>query len=109
MNARDSGEGGPGKDRPNTTNAAAARHQLRGKRTTNVRQRATATHVVVEAVEVIGATGRHRWIPLVRRCPGCGASHVSHARGELPVVLQRAAACGRGRLALHPVGTEATG
>ena len=83
--------------------------EVSAHRTTTRRQKPATAHVVAEAVEVVGGTGRHRWVLIVRRCAFCSQSHVCHGRGELPVVLQRNAACGHGRLALHPVGSEVAG
>ena len=94
---------------PTSTTVNAAAKQVRPNRTTDRRQKPATAHVVAEAIEVVGGTGRHRWVLIVRRCPGCNQSHICHGRGELPVVLQRNAACGAGRLALHPVGSEVTG
>lgn len=76
------------------------------KRTTQRRPRPAATHVLAECTSVVGGTGRQRTL-LIYRCPCCGAQHLAHGRGDLPVVLERPAACRRGRLALHPIVIKA--
>jgi len=59
---------------------------------------------MAEAFEVVGGTGRQRTL-LVYRCLLCGQHHVCHGRGELPVSIERPAACRRGRVVLHPYGS----
>lgn len=69
------------------------------------RQTPTMMHVIATAIPVVGGTGRHRWL-LVVRCLLCGQRHVHHGRGELPPTLQRKAACQRGVLVLHVAGVD---
>lgn len=95
--APDKRRGTPGKE-PLNVATATTRQQAKG--TPKVRQKPVATHVVATAISVIGGTGRHRWL-LVIRCLLCGNQHVCHGRGELPPTIERQAACGRGPLVLH--------
>lgn len=76
--------------------------------TPNRRQKPATTLVVAHAYGVVGGTGRHRWL-LMFRCPCCGQHHVAHGRGVLPGVLERPAACGRGRLGIIAVTVQRTG
>ena len=91
----------PGNDAaPGGNQGPAAITSSTDKSTPNRRQKPAATHHVAECVEVIGGTGRQRTL-LLYRCLLCGATHVCHGRGELPAILERPAACKRGRVALH--------
>lgn len=63
---------------------------------------ADALHVLAQAVEVVARSGRARWA-LTARCGLCGDHHAAQWRGPLPLTLERPAACGLGRLVLHPV------
>ena len=94
------GDGGPVAE--TAAKPAAAKLQVPLHRTTPRRQKPAATHVLAECVSVVGGTRRHRWL-LIFQCPCCGSRHVAHGRGDLPPVLERPAACKRGRLAIHPI------
>ena len=87
-----------------TSSSGANHFQNRAAR----RQKPAATPVIAHAYGVIGGTGRHRWL-LLFKCPCCGQQHVAHGRGELPGVLERPAACGRGRLGIITVTVQRTG
>ena len=94
---------GAARQQPRSSNILQNLDRLNG--TSARRQKPPATHVLAETFPVVGGTGRHRWL-LIFRCPWCGQRHVAHGRGDLPLMLDRPAACKRGRLAIHPFGEE---
>jgi len=96
------GNGGPVAE--TAAKSAAAKLTDSIQSTTRRRSSAGATHVVASAVWVTAANGNRRAL-LPWRCPGCGWTHLSQARGDLPPTLQRRGP--HGAIVLHLAAVEA--